>query len=90
MVSFDVFYRGVYGEPTRKGGCEVVAEGAELAALIGEVVDEFTIFAIFSGENFFKLEDGGIYCDCSVTFEDFGNSRKYSVPYDHISSFPFK
>lgn len=26
--------------------------------MVDEVVDEFAIFAIFSGENFFKLEDG--------------------------------
>jgi len=58
VVSFDVFYRGVHGEPARKWGHEVVAEGAELAALVGEVVDEFAIFVIFSGENFFRLEDG--------------------------------
>jgi len=58
VVSFDVFYRGVQGELARKGDREVVAEGAELAALVGEVVDEFAIFAIFSGENFFRLEDG--------------------------------
>ena len=58
VVSFDVFYRGIHSEPTRKGDREVVAEGAELAALVGKVIDEFAIFAIFSGENFFKLEDG--------------------------------
>lgn len=77
VVSFDVIYKGVHGELARKGDREVVAEGVELAALVDEVVDEFAIFAIFSGENFFKLEDGGIYCDCSVTFEDLGNGRKY-------------
>ena len=33
-------------------------EGAELAALVGKVIDELAIFAIFSGENFSKLEDG--------------------------------
>jgi hypothetical protein len=38
VISFDVFYRGVHGEPARKGDREVVAEGAELAVLVGEVV----------------------------------------------------
>lgn len=58
VVSFGVIYRGVHGELARKGGREAVAEGVELTALVDEVVDEFAIFAIFSGENFFKLEDG--------------------------------
>ncbi len=57
MVAFDVLDLGVLGQPAGEGDSEVVAEGADLPALVGEVVDEFAVFAIFAGEDFAKLED---------------------------------
>ena len=58
MVAFYILYRGVHGEPARKGDGKVVAEGAKLATLVGEIVDEFAVFAIFAGKDFAEFEDG--------------------------------
>lgn len=58
MIAFDVLNLGVLGQPAGEGDSEVVAEGADLAALVGKVVDEFAVFAIFAGEDFAELEDG--------------------------------
>lgn len=56
MVAFDVLDLRVHGEPASEGNRKVVAEGAELAALVGEVVDELAILAIFAGENLLELK----------------------------------
>jgi len=58
VVALDVLDRRVHGEPACKGNGKVVAQGAEFAALVGEVVDEFAVFAIFAREDFTEFEDG--------------------------------
>ena len=57
MISLDALYTRVHGEPSCKGDCEVVSEGAEFAALVCEVVDEFAVFAVFAREDFFQFKD---------------------------------
>lgn len=57
MIAFNVLDLGVLGQPTGEGDSEVVAEGADLAALVSEVVDEFAVFTIFAGEDFAELEN---------------------------------
>lgn len=58
MIAFYVLDLRVLGQPAGERDSEVVAEGADFAALVGEVVDEFAVFAIFAGEDFAELEDG--------------------------------
>lgn len=58
MVAFDILDLGVLGQPARERDSEIVTEGAYLTALVGKVVDEFAIFAIFAGEDLTKFEDG--------------------------------
>jgi len=48
VVALDALDMGVHGKPSCEGDCEVVAERAEFAALVCEVVDEFAVFAVFS------------------------------------------
>jgi hypothetical protein len=57
--------------------------------LVREVIDEFAVFAIFSGENLFQFEDWGIYCDCSVALEDFGDGREDFVSNYHVLALPW-
>lgn len=58
MIAFYVLDLGVLGQPAGERNSEVVAKGADFAALVGEVVDELAVFAIFAGEDFTELEDG--------------------------------
>ena len=57
VVAFDVLRR-ILGAEAREGNGEVVAQRADLAALVGKVVDELAVFAIFAGECLSELEDG--------------------------------
>jgi hypothetical protein len=72
--------------------------------LVGKVVDQFAVFAVFAGKDFFELEDrtarvnampwymGSISLringDRAVTLEDLGNGGEDSVPNDHVFALP--
>lgn len=60
VVALDALDVGVHGKPSCEGDSEIVAEGAEFAALVCEVVDEFAVFAVFAREDFLELEDGSV------------------------------
>jgi len=57
VVAFDALDVGVHGQPSCKGDCKIIAEGAEFAALVCEVVDEFAVLAVFAREDFFEFEN---------------------------------
>ncbi len=62
----------MHREPTGKGHREVVAEGEGFAALGGEVVDQAGVFAVFGGEDWGELEDGGVEGCAAVEAEGGG------------------
>lgn len=50
--------RWVFNPPNHQGiRTEIVAEGGDFAALVGKVVDELGVFAIFSSKDFLQFED---------------------------------
>ena len=57
MIPFYILYLRVLGQPARERHGEIVAERADFSTLVGEVVDEFAVFAIFARKDFAKLED---------------------------------
>jgi len=60
VIALDVLDAAVHGEPSCEGDRKVIAERAELAALVREVVDELAIFAVLAGEDVFELEDRSV------------------------------
>lgn len=57
MIPFDVLYLRVLGQPAGERHGEIVSKRADFSSLIGEVVDEFAVFAIFPCKDLAKLED---------------------------------
>lgn len=53
----------------RKGHRQVIAQGAKLAALVGEIVDELRVLAVLAREDVLALEDGSIDRDGTVALE---------------------
>lgn len=49
---------------------QVVAQRAELAALVGQVVDKLRVLAVLARQNVLPLEDGGVDRDGAVALED--------------------
>lgn len=49
---------------------QVIAQGAELAALVGQVVDQLRVLAVLARQDVLALEDGGIDSDGAVAFEN--------------------
>jgi hypothetical protein len=45
VVPLDVSH-AVHGQVAREGNREIVAQGQDLAALVGQVVDELCVFAV--------------------------------------------
>jgi len=60
VIALDVLDAAIHGKPSGEGNRKVIAEGAELAALVREVVDELAIFAVLAGEDVFELEDRSV------------------------------
>lgn len=58
---------------TRERDCKIVAQGTQLATLVGQVVDQLRVLAVFARENVLELEDGGINRDTAVALEDLLN-----------------
>lgn len=57
VVSLDVL-DGILGAEARERDGQVVSQGADLTALVGEVVYELAVLAIFACEGFLELEHG--------------------------------
>ena len=53
-----------------------------------QIVDEFAVFAVFTGEDVAKLEDRGVEGDGAVTLEDGGDGIEDAVAEDHVGSRP--
>jgi len=68
VVALNALDVGVHGEPSCERDCEIVAEGAEFAALVCEVVDEFAVFAVFARKDFLELEDWSGYALSVLVF----------------------
>lgn len=58
---------------------QVVAQGAELAALVGEVVDELGVLAVLAGEDILALEDRGVDRNGAVALEDGLDCMKFTA-----------
>ena len=66
----------VHGDVAREGDGEVVAEGEDLAALVLEVVYEFGVLAVLSGEHLLQLEDRRVYRLGAVALEHFDHLKR--------------
>ena len=88
MIPLYTLNRRVHGKPSCKGNSEIVAQGAQFTTLVGKVVDQFAVFAVFAGEDWAELEDGCVDCDTAVAFEDCCYGAEYPVPDYHVFSFP--
>lgn len=69
LILFDVFDI-VYGEELGEWDGKIVMKSVDFIILVCKVVDEFRVFVIFVGENFFEFEDGGIKWGGIVVVED--------------------
>lgn len=78
LVSFDLFNIGSRGKEARKGHGEVVAQGAQLTALVGEVVDEARVLAVLAGEDVAELKGGRVEGDAAVAakYRTYGGTTK--------------
>lgn len=47
----------MHGKPTGERDSQVITQRAEFPPLVGEVINKFTVFAIFSGENLFEFKN---------------------------------
>lgn len=90
MVPLDVLDIAVHGKPTRKRHSQVISQGAVLASLVGQVVDELAVLAIFASQDILELENGCVDGDATVTLEDFGDRTEDLVTNDHVLALPFE
>ena len=79
MVAFHTAHVGVHREPTGKGNSQIVAKGAELAALILKIVDELRVLAIFPRENVAELEDRRVEGGSTMALEDIGDGAENAI-----------
>jgi hypothetical protein len=63
---------------------QVVAEGAELAALVLEVVDELRVLAVLAAEDLLELKDGRVDGDAAVKLKDAGDGLEDLVAEEHL------
>lgn len=67
---------------------EVVAKGAELSALVLEVINEFAVLAVLACEDLLELEDGGVDRDCAVELKDVGDLAEDGLAEEHVGWVP--
>ncbi len=79
LVALDLLDVCARGEPAGKGDGEVVAQGAELAALVLQVVEELGVLAVFVGEDIAQLKHGSVEGDAAVELEDVADGLAVQV-----------
>ncbi|KAI3488264.1 hypothetical protein L1887_47803 [Cichorium endivia] len=89
VVALDVaVLGGVHGDEAGKGHGEIVAQRAELATLVLEVVDELGVLAVLAGEDLLELEDGRVDGDGAVGGEDVFDGGEDALAQRHGERLP--
>lgn len=78
----------VHGEPPREGDGQVVAERAQLAALVLEVVDELRVLAVLAREDLAQLEDGRVERRRAMALEDLRDGVEDAVAEKDVRAGP--
>lgn len=62
--------QAILGNITCKRHSQVVAQGAQLATLVSQVVDEFRVLAVFARQNLLEFKDWRVDGDRAVALKD--------------------
>ena len=88
VVALDAADVRVHGEPAGERHRQVVAQRADLAALILQVVDQLGVLAILAGQDLAQFEDGRVERGAAVALEDVGDGREDPVAEEGVRPGP--
>lgn len=88
LVALEALHARVHGKPSGERDCQVVAQRAQLPALILQVVDQLGVFSIFAAQDVLELEDGSIERRGPVALENLGDGLEETVAEGSILAGP--
>ena len=88
VVTLNTADIGVHSEPPGKRNGQIVAKRTDLPALILEVVDEFRVLTVFTGQDLAQFENGGVQGCPAMALEDIGDGVENAITEESVGARP--
>mmetsp|Transcript_3033 Transcript_3033/g.6554 ORF Transcript_3033/g.6554 Transcript_3033/m.6554 type:complete len:228 (+) Transcript_3033:889-1572(+) len=83
VIPFDISH-GIDRQKPGEGNGQIVPQRQQFSSLIGQIVNQFGILSVLSGQRLLELKDGSVDFDGPVTFEDATDDLKGLVANIHL------